>query len=112
MSRLTIALAFVAATSAVPAASQAPQAEMLCVETDQALTQRVREMIARDDRRIAGTTPLHLIITRMNSARYDCKHGRAERGLRTYAKVDSALQSIEDFSSALTAQSDAVESAR
>jgi len=112
MSRLITAVAFVAATGAVPAASQAPQAEMLCIETDQALTQRVRELLARDDRRVAGTTPLHLIMTRMNSARYDCKHGRAERGLQTYANVDAALQSIEEANSALTAQSGAVDPAR
>jgi hypothetical protein len=112
MSRLITAVAFVAATGAVPAASQTPKVEMLCVETDQALTQRVRELLARDDRRVAGTTPLHLVMTRMNSARYDCKHGRAERGMQTYANVDAALQSIEEANSALTAQSGAVDPAR
>jgi hypothetical protein len=112
MSRLITAVAFIAATAAVPAASQAPQAELLCVETDQALSQRLRELVGRDDRRVAGTTPLHLIMTRMNSARFDCKRGRAERGLRTYATVDAALQAIEASGSALTAQSGSADPAR
>lgn len=114
MSRLITAVAFVAATGIVPAASQSPslQTEMRCVETDQALTQRVRGLLARDDRHVAGTTPLHMVMTRMASARFDCKHGRAERGLQTYATVDVALQSIEEASSAQTAQSGAAEPAR
>jgi hypothetical protein len=112
MFRLITAVAFIAATGIVPAASQALQTEMRCVETDQALTQRVRELLARDDRHVAGTTPLHLVMTRINSARFDCKHGRAERGLQTYAVADTTLQSIEETESAQTAQSGAPETAR
>jgi hypothetical protein len=112
MSRLITAVAFIAATGAVPAASQVPEIDMRCVETDQALTERVRDLIARDDRRIAGTSPLHLVLTRMAAARFDCKRGRTERGLETYANIEAALQSIEETSSALTAQSGEIEPAR
>jgi hypothetical protein len=89
------ALAFVASTAAVPVSSQTIQADMRCVETDQAMTQRLRELLAQDRRTIAGTTPLHLVMTRMASARFDCKHGRVERGLQTYADADLALRAIE-----------------
>ena len=109
MSRLITAVAVIAATSIVPAASQTPEIDLRCVETDQALTERLRDLITRDDRHVAGTSPLHLALTRMAAARFDCKRGRIERGLQTYANVGAALQTIEDSSSALTAQSGSAE---
>lgn len=95
MSKMITALALVASTAAVPVAAQTIQTDMRCVDTDQAMTQRLRDIIAQDGRTIAGTTPLHLVMTRMATARFDCKHGRVERGLQTYADADLTLRAIE-----------------
>jgi hypothetical protein len=89
------ALALVASTAAIPVSSQTIQVDMRCVDTDQAMTQRLRELLAQDGRTIAGTTPLHMVMTRIASARFDCKHGRIERGLQSYADADIALRAIE-----------------
>ena len=94
MSKMIIALAFVASTAAIPVSSQT-MVDMRCVETDQAMTQRLRELLTQDGRTIAGTTPLHLVMTRMATARFECKHGRIERGLQTYAAADQTLRAIE-----------------
>jgi hypothetical protein len=59
------------------------------------MTQRVRELLAHDGRTIAGTTPLHIVMTRISQARFDCKHGRIDRGLQTYAQADTALRALE-----------------
>lgn len=90
-----VALMIASTTAAIPASSQALGVDMRCVETDQAMTQRVRELVAQDSRTIAGTTPLHIIMTRIALARFDCKHGRIDRGLQTYAQADTALRAIE-----------------
>jgi len=95
MSKLITALALVASTAAIPVSSQTLQTDMRCVETDQAMTQRVRELLAQDGRTVAGTTPLHIIMTRIALARFDCKHGRIERGLQSYADADTALRALE-----------------
>ena len=95
MSKMITALALVASTAAIPVSSQTIQVDMRCVDTDQAMTQRLRELLAQDGRTIAGTTPLHIVMTRIASARFDCKHGRIERGLQSYADADIALRAIE-----------------
>jgi hypothetical protein len=93
------------AVGAAPAAAQGPHVHMRCVEMDKAMVERVRDALDRDDRRIAGTSPLHMVITRVNSARLDCKHGRVERGLQTYAAVEAALRTIEEAAFARTVRS-------
>ena len=93
MSKMITALALIASTAAIPVSSQT--LDMRCVDTDQAMTQRLRELLAQDGRTIAGTTPLHIVMTRIASARFDCKHGRIERGLQSYADADIALRAIE-----------------
>ena len=95
MSKLITALALVASTATIPVSSQTIQADMRCVETDQAMTQRLRELLTQDRHTVAGTTPLHLVMTRISLARFDCKHGRIERGLQGYADADTALRAIE-----------------
>lgn len=109
MPKLISALAFAAATSAIPAASQGLSYEMQCIETDQSMTARIRDVLAHDDRRIAGTAPMHIVLSRMTSARFDCKHGRAERGLHIYAAADQELQAIEDSMLSRTARSGAAD---
>ena len=107
MPKLISALAFAAATSAIPAASQGLSYQMLCTEADQSMTARVRDVLAHDDSRVAGTAPLHIVLSHMTSARFDCKHGRTERGLQTYAAADHELQAIEESMLARTARSGA-----
>jgi len=112
MPKMIIALAFAAATSAIPAASQGLSYDMRCVETDQSMTTRIRSVLAQDERRVAGTAPMHMVLSHMASARFDCKHGRAERGLQTYATADHELQAIEESMLARTARSGSAEAAR
>jgi hypothetical protein len=78
---------------------------MQCIQADQSMTARIRDVLAHDDRRVAGTAPMHIVLSRMTSARFDCKRGRAERGLQTYATADQQLRAIEETMLARTARS-------
>jgi hypothetical protein len=109
MARLITAIALIAASGGVPASSQILPADTRCVETDQALSQRLRDLIAHDEAGVARTGSLNLVMTRIASARFDCKHGRAERGLQTYAGADQALQGIEEQALPRTARSGAAD---
>lgn len=111
MPRLITAVAIVAATGTMPVLSQA-QPDLRCVDTDQAMTERVRDVLARNDRRAAGTAPLNRVLGRMAAARLDCKQGRIERGLRTYADADAALRTLEDAQLPHTARSGAADATR
>jgi hypothetical protein len=108
MARLITAIALIAASGGVPASSQILPADTRCVETDHALSQRLRDLIAHEEG-VARTGSLNLIMARMASARFDCKHGRAERGLQTYAGADQALQGIEEQALPRTARSGAAD---
>jgi hypothetical protein len=112
MPRLIPAIALAVAAYAVPAASQSFSDEIRCFDTDQSMSARIRDVLARDNRRVAGASPLHIVLTRMTSARFDCKHGHAARGLRAYAAADRELQAIEQGMRSQSARSDIAETAR
>jgi hypothetical protein len=112
MSRLITAVAFVAATGAVPASSQGMPADTRCVDSDQAISRRLHDVLADEGWPNANTPTLNVVMSRMASARHDCKRGRTERGLDFYARADEALRTIEEKILARSARSGAAEPAR
>jgi hypothetical protein len=109
MARLITAIALIAAMGTAPVSSRALTADTRCIETDQALSQRLRNVVARDEFGAPRSASLNLVMARMASARFDCKHGHAERGLRAYGDADEALQVVEEQALARTARSGAAD---
>jgi hypothetical protein len=102
MAKLIIAFAVIAASGITAASSQPLSFDTRCTETDQALSQRLHDVLAHDPSR---SPALNSIMARMSSARFDCKHGRVERGLQSYMNADAALHAIEKSNSLSAARS-------
>jgi hypothetical protein len=108
MAKLVTVVALIAA-SITPALSQNDQPGLRCTDADKAMTQRLRDLVVQDRDRLVGTPTFNAVLAQISSARHDCKRGRIERGLRTYAHADLALQAIEEASQPLTARSSAAD---
>jgi hypothetical protein len=105
MAKLILAAALIASTGTSPALSQIPQPDLRCVDVDKAMTQRLRDMLAQDGGQAVGTAPLNTVLARIAAARFDCKHGRIDRGLQTYNQADATLQAMEQSILPRTARS-------
>lgn len=98
MIRIVPPLVLVTALNMTPVHSQGTELDLRCTSADRALTDRLRGVLPHR----AETAPgeINLVMMRIAAARHDCKHGRAERGLRTYADADTALQALEQVAAA------------
>jgi hypothetical protein len=94
MSRMIPSLALLAAFAGTPAASQGYELDLRCTSTDQALSQRLRSLLANEPE--PAMEHINLVMARIASARFDCKRGRAERGLETYGAAERELGALED----------------
>jgi len=92
MLRTVPGAALAAALLATPAASPGAEPDPSCTRADQALSARLRVLASRESVMPSGVNE---VMNRMALARIDCKRGRAERGLRTYAQADADLTEIE-----------------
>lgn len=102
MPRLITAVAFIAASGIASASSHDLPTDTRCFKADHALSLRLHDVLAHD---APNPSALNRIMARMTSARFDCKHGRIERGLQTYADADAALRALEDSTLLSTARS-------
>jgi hypothetical protein len=98
MFRIVPPLALVAALNVAPVSSQSSELDMRCTSADRVLAERLRGLLPRQPG--AATAEINLVMARMASARFDCKHGRAERGLRTYADAETVLEALEEVTAA------------
>jgi hypothetical protein len=98
MIRIASSLAVVAALNAAPASSPGAELDLRCTSADRTLSERLRGVLPHQAK--DSPAELNLVLSRMAAARFDCKRGRAERGLRTYADADAALRTLEEVTAA------------
>jgi hypothetical protein len=98
MIRIAPSVALVAALNVMPVSSQSIEPELRCTSTDRILSERLRSVIPHQAQISPGQ--INLVMTRMAAARFDCKHGRADRGLRSYADAETALRTLEEMTAA------------
>lgn len=79
--------AIVLSTSAAFAA----EPDLRCTQADQAMTERLRSLTEREE----AMPMVRRAMAQMTSARFDCKHGRTERGLRIYREADARLAEFD-----------------
>ena len=98
MIRIVPPLVLVAALNMTPVYSQGTELDLRCTSADRALTDRLRGVLPHQARTAPGE--INLVMARMAAARHDCGQGRTERGLRTYADAETALQALEKVTAA------------
>jgi hypothetical protein len=94
MIRIVPSLALVAAFNVTSAPSQGTELDLRCTNVDRALSERLRGVLPHQAQ--ASPAEVNRVMARMASARLDCKQGRTERGLRTYADAEATLRSLEE----------------
>jgi hypothetical protein len=98
MPRITSSLVLLAMFAGTPATSESLGLDLRCTDTDQAITQKLRDYLSQDPEPDANQ--VNLVMARIASARVDCKRGRAERGLQTYITAETVLQALADSAAA------------
>jgi hypothetical protein len=98
MIRIAPSLALVTAISVSPAASEGTGPDLRCTNVDRSLSERLRGILPRLSQ--ASPDGINLVMARITAARLDCKRGRAERGLRSYADAEATLWRLEETATA------------
>lgn len=98
MPRMTSSLVLLAMFAGTPATSESLGLDLRCTDSDQAITQKMRDYLSQDPEPDADQ--VNPVMARVASARFDCKRGRAERGLKTYITAETALRTLADSAAA------------
>ena len=98
MIRIVPSAALAAALNVAPVPSQGIELDLRCTSTDRLLSERLRGVLPHQAQ--AAQSEINQVMARMAAARFDCKHGRAERGLRSYADAETTLRALEEMAAA------------